>query len=235
MIPDADAYDPRIHRPRGRTGPALRVVYLAPVVCLALGFGVLGMAPASARPAARQGGDPGPAARTGSAAGGVVVDIELPDVDEIRLVRRPQGELFYAVHRTGGSVEELSPEEFSRLVYRRRSTQPWWGVLLNVSSWGGIAWVGLGFLGQLMFSGRMLVQWVASERRKRSFVPVAFWWMSLAGASMVLVYFLWRRDPVGIVGQLTGWTIYLRNLWFIYRGQHGTLAPPLGAEEAQRR
>ncbi|MGD8441818.1 MAG: lipid-A-disaccharide synthase N-terminal domain-containing protein [Holophagae bacterium] len=86
----------------------------------------------------------------------------------------------------------------------------------------GIAWVVLGLLGQVVFAGRMIVQWLISERSRRSVVPVAFWWMSLAGASMLLVYFLWRRDIVGVLGQCTGWIIYLRNLVLIYRERRGS-------------
>ena len=83
----------------------------------------------------------------------------------------------------------------------------------------GIAWVGIGLLGQLLFAGRMLVQWLTSEKRGRSTVPVAFWWMSLTGASMLLVYFIWRKDVVGVLGQSTGWLIYARNLYLIH--SHG--------------
>ena len=61
----------------------------------------------------------------------------------------------------------------------------------------------------------MLVQWLTSEKSKRSVVPVSFWWMSLVGATMLLVYFIWRRDIVGILGQATGWIIYIRNLVLI--------------------
>ena len=75
----------------------------------------------------------------------------------------------------------------------------------------------LGLLGQVLFTGRMLIQWLASERERRSVVPVAFWWMSLAGASMLLVYFLWRKDIIGVLGQSAGWVVYTRNLWLIYR------------------
>ncbi|MCY2958467.1 MAG: lipid-A-disaccharide synthase N-terminal domain-containing protein [Planctomycetota bacterium] len=89
--------------------------------------------------------------------------------------------------------------------------------LLNITSPAGIVWVTLGFLGQLLFTGRMLVQWLISEQSRRSVIPTAFWWMSLAGASMLLAYFLWRRDPIGVLGQATGWFIYVRNLWMIYR------------------
>ena len=91
--------------------------------------------------------------------------------------------------------------------------------LLNITSPIGIAWVALGLVGQVLFTLRMVFQWLVSERRKRSVVPVGFWWMSLGGASMLLVYFAWRRDIVGILGQSTGWLIYVRNLWLIYHDQ----------------
>ncbi|MEM6911223.1 MAG: lipid-A-disaccharide synthase N-terminal domain-containing protein [Verrucomicrobiota bacterium] len=81
----------------------------------------------------------------------------------------------------------------------------------------GLFWVGLGLLGQFLFTGRMIVQWLASEKQKRSVVPTAFWWMSLGGSSLLIIYFTWRVDIVGILGQSTGWFIYLRNLWFIYK------------------
>jgi lipid-A-disaccharide synthase-like uncharacterized protein len=79
--------------------------------------------------------------------------------------------------------------------------------------------VALGLGGQLLFTGRMLVQWFASEKSKRSVIPVAFWWMSLIGSTMLLIYFIWRRDIVGIIGQATGWVIYIRNLVLIRRSR----------------
>ena len=78
-------------------------------------------------------------------------------------------------------------------------------------------WMGIGFGGQACFFGRFFVQWLASEREKRSIVPVAFWWMSLAGASILLSYAIYRRDPVIIVGQLFGFFVYSRNLYLIAR------------------
>jgi lipid-A-disaccharide synthase-like uncharacterized protein len=78
-------------------------------------------------------------------------------------------------------------------------------------------WVVLGFVAQLMFTGRFVLQWIASERARRSVVPVAFWIFSIAGGAMLLIYALYRRDPVFIVGQGGGLLIYLRNLYFIYR------------------
>lgn len=78
-------------------------------------------------------------------------------------------------------------------------------------------WLAVGFLGQVFFSMRFLVQWLASERRKKSTVPVAFWYCSLAGGSLLLAYAIHRLDPVFIVGQAGGLLIYVRNLTLIRR------------------
>ena len=78
-------------------------------------------------------------------------------------------------------------------------------------------WVGVGLLGQALFSARFVVQWVASERRKQSVVPREFWYLSLAGAIVTLSYAIYRRDPVFILGYLPGLFIYARNLWFIHK------------------
>ena len=78
-------------------------------------------------------------------------------------------------------------------------------------------WVSVGFLGQAFFSARFLVQWVASERARRSVVPLAFWFLSLGGGATLLAYALYRADPVFIVGQGAGLFIYLRNLALIRR------------------
>ena len=97
------------------------------------------------------------------------------------------------------------------------STRPWLFRVLNITSPVGVAWVGVGLLGQLLFTGRMIVQWLVSERAKRSVVPPVFWWMSLGGAAMLLIYFAWRKDIVGLIGQSTGFAIYARNLWLLGR------------------
>jgi len=79
-------------------------------------------------------------------------------------------------------------------------------------------WLTVGFLGQALFSTRFVVQWIASERRRRSVVPELFWWCSLAGGGLVLAYAVARRDPVFIVGQVAGLVVYVRNLVLIHRG-----------------
>jgi lipid-A-disaccharide synthase-like uncharacterized protein len=77
------------------------------------------------------------------------------------------------------------------------------------------AWIVLGFIAQALFMMRFLVQWIASERAKRSVVPVAFWFFSLGGGALLLVYAVQRQDPVFIAGQALGLLIYIRNLWLI--------------------
>lgn len=78
-------------------------------------------------------------------------------------------------------------------------------------------WAAVGFLGQILFTARFFVQWLASERRKESVVPMAFWYFSIGGGSILLIYAIARRDPVFIVGQASGLCIYLRNLTLIRR------------------
>ena len=78
-------------------------------------------------------------------------------------------------------------------------------------------WVIFGFTGQLIFGLRFLVQWIASEKKKESHIPLAFWYLSLTGAVILLIYAIHRRDPVFIVGQSTGFIVYVRNLMLIYR------------------
>jgi lipid-A-disaccharide synthase-like uncharacterized protein len=79
------------------------------------------------------------------------------------------------------------------------------------------AWLVVGFIGQACFFGRFLIQWIASERRKRSVVPVAFWYFSLVGGVILLAYAIHRRDPVFILGQTVGLLVYARNLYLIGR------------------
>ncbi|MGJ0490439.1 lipid-A-disaccharide synthase N-terminal domain-containing protein [Methylobacter sp.] len=76
-------------------------------------------------------------------------------------------------------------------------------------------WLVIGFLGQGLFSARFIVQWLKSEREKKSVFPIAFWYFSIAGGITLFAYAVHRQDPVFIVGQLTGLFIYLRNLYFV--------------------
>ena len=76
-----------------------------------------------------------------------------------------------------------------------------------------------GIAAQSLFFGRWLVQWIATEKRGESHVPVLFWWMSLVGASLLFTYFLLRGEPVGMLGQSVGWTVYIRNLYLIRKKQ----------------
>jgi lipid-A-disaccharide synthase-like uncharacterized protein len=78
-------------------------------------------------------------------------------------------------------------------------------------------WTVVGFLAQLAFTGRFIVQWIASERQGKSLVPVAFWYLSVIGGIGLLIYAIVRADPVFIAGQSLGCFIYLRNLILIYK------------------
>lgn len=73
----------------------------------------------------------------------------------------------------------------------------------------------LGFVGQLMFTGRFLVQWIASERKKESVIPFSFWVLSLLGSSLLFIYAVYKKDPVFILGQSFGLIVYIRNMIII--------------------
>lgn len=76
-------------------------------------------------------------------------------------------------------------------------------------------WLMIGFTGQILFSARFIVQWIASEKKKQSVVPQSFWYFSIFGGLTLFIYALWRQDPVFILGQALGVFIYARNLYFI--------------------
>ena len=80
-------------------------------------------------------------------------------------------------------------------------------------------WLGVGLVGQAFFSMRFLVQWIASEKRKESVIPLSFWFFSIGGGLTLLTYALHRLDPVFILGEATGTLIYARNLYLIWRKQ----------------
>ncbi|MEL7346516.1 MAG: lipid-A-disaccharide synthase N-terminal domain-containing protein [Pseudomonadota bacterium] len=87
---------------------------------------------------------------------------------------------------------------------------------LGADTDGELIWILVGLGGQFLFMTRFLVQWIASERARRSVVPVAFWWISIGGAAVLLSYAIYRADPVFILGQSLGFFVYGRNLWLIH-------------------
>ena len=76
-------------------------------------------------------------------------------------------------------------------------------------------WLVLGFIAQLMFTSRFVVQWIASERAGKSIMPLSFWLLSMAGSTLLLIYAIHRLDPVFILGQSTGCIVYIRNLMLL--------------------
>jgi lipid-A-disaccharide synthase-like uncharacterized protein len=94
-------------------------------------------------------------------------------------------------------------------------------VFVGNADWGVI----IGYIAQILFAMRFVVQWIASERAGRSVVPTAFWFFSIGGGIMLLGYALYRKDPVFIIGQAFGVFVYLRNLQFVMRsGGQGAAA-----------
>ena len=80
-----------------------------------------------------------------------------------------------------------------------------------------LVWVGIGFLGQLLFGLRLLIQWLVSEKQGKSVIPLMFWYFSIGGSIILLAYAIHRQDPVFIVGQSFGMFVYVRNLYLINR------------------
>jgi lipid-A-disaccharide synthase-like uncharacterized protein len=101
---------------------------------------------------------------------------------------------------------------------------------MNIHSISIPEWLvlGFGFAGQALFSARFLIQWIASERSRKSVVPVLFWYFSLGGGLTLFIYALYREDPVFMLGQGFGLIVYIRNLWLIRHEKHAAarLAPP---------
>lgn len=79
-----------------------------------------------------------------------------------------------------------------------------------------LIWIGLGFFAQALFMMRFVVQWIASERARKSVMPEVFWYFSIGGGVLLLAYSAYRVDPVYMVGQAMGLIIYLRNLYFVW-------------------
>ena len=101
--------------------------------------------------------------------------------------------------------------DFAALATTLAERGSWWP-----EGWVGRFWVMFGVGAQVVFTLRFLVQWIASERRGKSHVPVAFWYLSLAGAVMLFTYgAVWKHDIVLVLGQSMGFIIYIRNLALI--------------------
>lgn len=84
-------------------------------------------------------------------------------------------------------------------------------------------WLILGLIAQGLFSARFLVQWIASERARKSVMPVVFWHLSIAGSVLLLAYAIYRKDPVFILGQSAGLIVYIRNLYLIWREKRSAI------------
>ena len=102
---------------------------------------------------------------------------------------------------------------------------------MTLNSTTDIFWVSLGVAGQIVFGLRFIWQWIVSERRNESVIPVVFWYFSIAGALILLVYTLFR-DPVLAPGQLGGLVIYSRNLMLIHRKRKAATAEPIVSQLA---
>ena len=99
--------------------------------------------------------------------------------------------------------------------------------MTNLQMWN--TWLIIGFAGQALFTLRFLAQWIASEKARKSTVPIAFWWLSLSGGAVLLTYAIHRRDPVFALGQGAGLFIYMRNITLIRRERRETSEMVTGA------
>jgi lipid-A-disaccharide synthase-like uncharacterized protein len=87
-------------------------------------------------------------------------------------------------------------------------------------------WLAIGFLGNALFFSRFMVQWVASERAGRSYIPTMFWWLSIAGSIVLLLYAVHKRDPVFIIAYLPNCVVYVRNLMLIRKQERHSAPDP---------
>lgn len=154
----------------------------------------------------------------------------------LEVVRDPEIS-FRVILRNGWRSEVLDESAFAAaygeaaLREVKASGHNWVFALLNITSWGSLAWVCVGFGGQAAFTGRMAVQWLVSERQKQSVVPESFWWMSLFGGVMLFSYFVWRQDLVAVIGQTSGVVIYARNIRLIYKKRRREARAAAAAED----
>lgn len=97
------------------------------------------------------------------------------------------------------------------------------GLAGQVMNWVLVVWIGVGLVGQGLFTARFVVQWLASEKRGESVVPTSFWYFSIGGSLLVLSYAFWRRDPVFILAYGFNSIVYVRNLMLIHRKRQAAL------------
>ena len=91
-------------------------------------------------------------------------------------------------------------------------------------------WLIIGFVGQALFGARFIIQWVVSEKKGESTIPMAFWYCSIGGALVLLSYAIYKQDPVFIVGQSLGSIVYVRNLILIDRKRKSMASPGVDNE-----
>lgn len=188
-------------------------------VANALALGALALFTRTAHATAVQGEVHAAATAPPAIEWGGVLDLQ-KRLKDLRTERDDRGNPCFVLDTPEGEVR-LTPEEFHARLAGVQEEQRGNALyrLFNITTPWGFLWVSLGFLGQALFTFRMVLQWYASEKEKRSVVPVGFWWGSLFGGLMLFVYFVWRKDIVGILGQSTGVFVYARNLVLIYRAR----------------
>ena len=142
----------------------------------------------------------------------------------LELLRQPQP-TFRILLRNGWRSDVLTDAQF-KTAYGDQAFNDilhrgdnWLFRFLNITTWGSLIWITIGFAGQGAFFGRMALQWVVSERERKSVIPESFWWLSLVGGAALFAYFAWRQDIVGVLGQTSGVVIYARNIRLIHK-QH---------------
>lgn len=148
---------------------------------------------------------------------GVLEAVPLPGGDyEFRILLRnsvsPTFDRAEATRRFGSRVVNTTIAPRTNWLFRK----------VNITSWVGVVWLSIGLLGQVAFSGRMIMQWIASERRRQSIITESFWWFSLGGSLLLFAYFVWRQEPIGMLGQASGIVVYARNLRLIYKHKRRT-------------
>jgi len=90
-------------------------------------------------------------------------------------------------------------------------------MIINHNTIINTIWLAVGFGGQAVFSMRFIVQWICSEKQRRSVIPLGFWYLSIIGSIVLFAYAVHRRDPVFSIGQAFGILVYARNLYFIHK------------------